>query len=103
MSTSRRAVLRSRMQAACGGSCRHLALIERQIAVRARRMTITASVNARPGHHSRRADDRRFRELVERLGFERRRGIEAVARHAGCVQSAPRSAILPWPRECEYG
>ncbi|MFH1557093.1 MAG: hypothetical protein B7Z15_14530 [Rhizobiales bacterium 32-66-8] len=62
---------------------RHLARIERQIEHRAERRTITAKAKARASRPHQAgwtpADERLFREHVERLTFERRDEIEALS------------------------
>jgi hypothetical protein len=62
---------------------RQIARVERQIEYRAERKTNTAKAKARPSRRCRAgwtpADERLFREHVERLTFERRDEIEALS------------------------
>jgi hypothetical protein len=62
----------------------HLDLIERQIAARAERMTIStrAKARSRPGGSSRwtRSDETLFRDYLDQLSFERRGEIDALIR-----------------------
>lgn len=70
-----------RIRAAAARS--HLARIERQIEHRAERRTITAKAKVRASRRHQAgwtpADERLFREHVERLTFERRDKIEALS------------------------
>ena len=73
-----------------------LALIERQITHRAARKTLTAKTKRRPRRGNRagwtRTDERRFREYVERLSFERRADIEVLS-HGLCPRGECDSTI----------
>ena len=74
----------ARMEAARAETERHLAVIERQIAARAERMTTNARVKARQFGRGTatwtRADDRGFQANVAALRFERRGEIDALTR-----------------------
>jgi hypothetical protein len=91
-SAEQRAIL-TRMEAAHAETERHLAVIERQIAARAERMTTSSRVKARQfGRTSAtwsRADERDFQANLAALRFERRGEIEALsrklARQAGAI------------------
>lgn len=83
----------ARMEKARGETERHLAVIERQIAARAERMTTSSRIKARQfGRASStwtRADERDFQANVTALRFERRSEIDALsrklARQAGVI------------------
>lgn len=72
-----------RMEAARRETLRHLDLIHRQIACRAERMTITEKAKARSHKRSgsswTRSDETLFQAHLDRLTFERRNEIEALA------------------------
>lgn len=74
----------ARMEAARGETERHIAIIERQIAARAERMTTSTRVKARQFGRSSttwtRADERDFQENTAALRFERHGEIDALAR-----------------------
>jgi hypothetical protein len=83
----------ARMEATRAATARHLAVIERQIAARAERITITA--HARTRHVGRsisrwsRTDEREFQDALATLRFARRGEIDALsrklARQAGAI------------------
>ncbi|MEX2696316.1 hypothetical protein [Rhizobium mongolense] len=77
-------VLLSRMEAARRQTRRHLDLIHRQITGRAERIAITGKAKARSyrrgGSRWTRSDELLFQDHVERLAFERRTEIAALAR-----------------------
>jgi hypothetical protein len=83
----------ARMEAAHAETARHLAVIERQIAARAERMTTSSRVKARQfGRTSAtwsRADEHDFQTNVAALRFERRGEIDTLsrklARQAGAI------------------
>ncbi|MGV1954197.1 hypothetical protein ACQZ5G_11200 [Agrobacterium sp. 22-214-1] len=83
----------ARLEAARAETERRIAIIERQIAVRAERMTTSSRVKARQfGHASTtgtRVDERDVQANIAALRFERRGEIEALdrklARQAGAV------------------
>ncbi|AYM82183.1 hypothetical protein H009_17968 [Agrobacterium tumefaciens str. Cherry 2E-2-2] len=83
----------ARMEAARAETERRIAIIERQIAARAERMTTSSRVKARQfGHASTtgtRADERDVQANIAALRFERRGEIEALdrklARQAGAI------------------
>lgn len=79
-----RLLLLRRMETARRQTKAHLDLIERQIAARAERMTISVRTKARshPRGRSRctRSDDALFREYLDQLSFERRGEIDALTR-----------------------
>lgn len=83
----------ARMERSRAETERHLAIIERQIAARAERMTISTRVKARQfGRTSTtwtRADERHYQEALAALRFERRGEIDALtrklARQAGAI------------------
>ncbi len=83
-----RLLLLRRMETARRQTKAHLDLIERQIAARAERMTISAQAQAKakarshPRGRSRwtRSDDALFREYLDQLSFERRGEIDALTR-----------------------
>ncbi|MEW4461482.1 hypothetical protein ACSSV1_006335 [Labrenzia sp. MBR-25] len=83
-----RLLLLRRMETARRQTKAHLDLIERQIAARAERMTISAQAKAKakarshPRGRSRwtRSDDVLFREYLDQLSFERRGEIDALTR-----------------------
>jgi hypothetical protein len=87
-----RAMLAS-MERARAETERHLAIIERQIAARAERMTTSTRVKARQFGGAAatwtRADERNFQANVAALRFERRGEIDALsrklARQAGAI------------------
>lgn len=74
----------ARMERARAETERHLAIIERQIAGRAERIAMSAHVQTRRfGRATARwnpADERRYRETLATLRFERRAEIEALTR-----------------------
>ena len=74
----------ARMEAARAEAERQLAIIERQIAARADRMTTSTRVKARQFGRGAttwtRADERDFQENLAALRFERRGEIDALAR-----------------------
>jgi hypothetical protein len=76
--------LLTRMEAAQAETQRHLSIIERQIAARAERLTITDRAKRR--HHGRgasnwtNADERLFQEHVAKLTWARRGEIDALTR-----------------------
>lgn len=76
--------LLSRMEASCRETRAHLDRIERQIAARAERMTVTAKAKARlhrrGGPRWTLSDEALFRAYVDQLGFERRGEIDALSR-----------------------
>jgi hypothetical protein len=90
--TEQRAML-ARMERARAETERHLAIIEKQIAARAERMTVTGRLKSRQyGRCSStwsRTDERAFQENVAAIRFERRCEIEALsrklARQAGAI------------------
>lgn len=73
----------ARMEAARVETERHLAIIERQIAARAERITISTHIKTRHfGHATSRwspVDERQFQETLAALRFERRVEIDALA------------------------
>jgi hypothetical protein len=79
-----RHVLLTRMEVAQAETQRHLGIIERQIAARAERLTITDRAKRR--HHGRgasswtNADERRFQAHVAKLTLARRGEIDALTR-----------------------
>ena len=77
-------ILLSRMEAARRETRHHLDLVCRQIAGRAERITITQKTNNRSYKRAQsrwtRCDEMRFRSHLQRLEFERRNEIEALAR-----------------------
>jgi hypothetical protein len=79
-----RRVLLTRMEVAQAETQRHLGIIERQIAARAERLTITDRAKRR--HHGRgasirtNADERVFQEHVAKLALARRGEIDALTR-----------------------
>ena len=79
-----RRVLLTRMEVAQAETQRHLGIIERQIAARAERLTITDRTKRR--HHGRgasswtNADERLFQEHVAKLTLARRGEIDALTR-----------------------
>jgi hypothetical protein len=79
-----RRVLLTRMEVAQAETQRHLGIIERQIATRAERLTITDRAKRR--HHGRgasswtNADERLFQEHVAELTLARRSEIDALTR-----------------------
>lgn len=85
-----RLLLLRRMETARRQTKAHLNLIERQIAARAERMTISAQTQtqakAKARSHPRgcsrwtRSDDALFREYLDQLSFERRGEIDALTR-----------------------
>ncbi len=83
----------TRMEGARAETERHLAVIERQIEVRAERMTTSTRVKARQFGRGTatwtRADEREFQANVAALRFERRGEIDALsrklARQAGAI------------------
>lgn len=84
----------ARLEAACAETERRIAIIERQIAARAERITTSTRVNSRQFGQastsgSPRADELDVQENMMALRFERRGEIEALermlARQAGAV------------------
>ncbi|MFI0847729.1 hypothetical protein [Mesorhizobium sp. IMUNJ 23232] len=83
----------ARMEAAHAETERHLAIVERQIAARAERMTISTYAKTRTFGRSTsrrsRADERDYQESLAALRFERRGEIDALtrklARQAGAI------------------
>ena len=77
-------LLLSRMEIAHRQTEAHLDMIERQIAARAERMTITAKAKAKSHRRGRsrwtRPDETMLRAYVEQLRFERRGEIDALNR-----------------------
>ena len=77
-------LLLSRMEIAHHQTEAHLDMIERQIAARAERMTITAKAKAKSHRRGRsrwtRSDETMLRAYVEQLRFERRGEIAALSR-----------------------
>lgn len=79
-------LLLRRMETARRQTKAHLDLIERQIAARAERMTISAQAKAKARSHPRgrsrwtRSDEALFREYLDRHSFERRGEIDALTR-----------------------
>ena len=65
---------------------RHLAIVERQIASRAERMTVTSQAKSRQSRHRRsnsmwtNTDERIFQENLAAIRFERRGEIDALSR-----------------------
>lgn len=90
--TEQRAML-ARMKRARAETERHLAIIEKQIAARAERMTVTGRVKSRQHGRSTStwtpADERVFQDNNAALRFERRGEIDALsrklARQAGAI------------------
>jgi hypothetical protein len=74
----------ARMEAARAETERRLAIVERQIAARADRMTISTHTKTRTFGRSTsrwsRADERHYQEALAALRFERRGEIDALAR-----------------------
>lgn len=76
----------ARMERARAETERHLAIVERQIAARAERMTVTSQAKSRQCRYRRSnsmwtlADERIFQENLAALRFERRGEIDALAR-----------------------
>ena len=85
----------ARMEAARAETERHLAIVERQIAARAERMTVTSQAKSRQDRHRRSnsmwtlADERIFQDNLSAINFERRGEIDALsrklARQAGAI------------------
>jgi hypothetical protein len=98
-----RLLLLRRMETARRQTKAHLDLIERQIAARAERMTISAQAQAKakarshPRGRSRwtRSDDALFREYLDQLSFERRGEIDALTRKLSFTMDAGGMPPLP--------
>jgi hypothetical protein len=79
-----RRVLLTRMEVAQAETQRHLGIIERQIAARAERLTITDRAKRRHHGHGAsswtNADERLFQEYVAKLTLARRGEIDALTR-----------------------
>ena len=73
-----------RMEEARRQTCRHLDLVERQIACRAERLTITQKAKRRSHRRGRAnwtlSDEQMYRDHFDRLMFERRSEIGALSR-----------------------
>lgn len=75
-----------RMEAAHAETERHLAIVERQIAARAERMTVTSQAKSRQSRHRRSnsmwtsADERIFQDNLAAIRFERRGELDALSR-----------------------
>lgn len=86
MSAPDRRVLLFRMEQARRETCRHLALVRRQIMGRAECLTITQKAKATNRTHKRtgsrwsRSDEMLFRSFLESLEFERCGEIDALSR-----------------------
>lgn len=76
----------ARMEAARAETAHHLAIVDRQIAARAERMTVTSQAKSRQCRHRRsnsmwtRTDERIYQENLAAIRFERRGEIDALAR-----------------------
>lgn len=82
-SYSEQRVMLARMERTCAETERHLAIIKRQIAARAERMTTSTQVKTRQFWRSTsrwsRADERDYQQNVTALRFERRWEIDALS------------------------
>ena len=87
-----RRLLLARMETAQAETQRHLGVIERQIAARAERMTITDRAKRRPHGRSAssrtNADERLFQQHVAELALARRGEIDALTRKLDWQQTA---------------
>lgn len=75
----------ARMEAARAETERHLAIVERQIAARAERMTVTSQAKSRQRHRRSNSmwtntDERIFQENLAAIRFERHGEIDALSR-----------------------
>lgn len=95
-------VLLARMEAARRQTRHHLDLVHRQTAARAERLAVTEKAKARNRTHKRsgsrwtRSDEMLFQDHVDRLSFERRGELEALARkleRQGCAITTLRLKI----------
>jgi hypothetical protein len=93
MTNAEQRAMLARMETAHAETARHLAVIERQIAARAERMTTSSRVKARQFDRASaawsRADERAFQDALATLRFARRGEIDALsrklARQAGAI------------------
>lgn len=81
-----------RMEEACRQTRHHLDVLDRQIAGRAERLTITQKAKARSHRRGRAnwtlADEQIYQDHLNRLAFERRNEIAALVRKHGRQEQA---------------
>lgn len=84
MNALERRVLLSRMETAYRQTQSHLDLVERQIARRAERITVTTRAKGRSFHRHGPSwtleDERTYRGQIEAIAFERRAELDALSR-----------------------